>query len=102
MAFGLCNAPATFQRLMVAVLAGLKWKTLLVFMDDIGVFSKDFDTHLQDLKDVFIRLEETNLKLKPSKCHIFQKKLKFLGHVNFYACLIHRSRMSSRRNLYEF
>jgi hypothetical protein len=81
MAFGLCNAPATFQRLMDAVLAGLKWKTLLVYMDDICVFSKDFDTHLKDLKDVFIRLEEANLKLKPSKCHIFQKKLKFLGHV---------------------
>ena len=66
---------------MDAVLAGLKWKTLLVYMDDICVFSNDFETHLKDLKDVFIRLEEANLKLKPSKCQIFQKKLKFLGHV---------------------
>ena len=50
MAFGLTNAPATFQRLMDAVLTGLKWRTLLVYMDDICLFSKDFSTHLKRFK----------------------------------------------------
>ncbi len=81
MPFGLTNAPATFQRFMDAVLAGLKWKSLLVYMDDICIFSKCFDDHIRDLKDVFLRLRQANLKLKTSKCHLFQAQLKFLGHV---------------------
>ena len=81
MPFGLSNAPATFQRLMDAVLAGLKWKTLLVYMDDICCFSKDFESHVYDLSEIFERLRTANLKLKPSKCHLFQKQLKFLGHI---------------------
>ncbi len=51
--FGLCNAPSTFQRLMEFVLAGLTWKNCLVYIDDILVFSKDFASHLKDLKEVF-------------------------------------------------
>ena len=81
MPFGLTNAPATFQRFMDAVLSGSKWKTLLVYIDDICVFSRDFETHLKDLEEVFKRLQAANLKLKPSKCHLFQTKTKFLGHV---------------------
>jgi predicted aspartyl protease len=79
--FGLTNAPATFQRFMDAVLAGLKWKNLLCYMDDICVFSTTFENHLDDLKSVFMRLREAKLKLKPSKCHLFQKEIKFLGHL---------------------
>ncbi len=56
MPFGLCNAPATFQRCMDKCLAGLKWRSLLVYLDDIIVFSQDVKTHLEDLKDVFERL----------------------------------------------
>ena len=52
MPFGLCNAPATFQRMMDIVLTGLKWKTCLIYLDDVVVFSKSFDSHLSDLKDV--------------------------------------------------
>lgn len=81
MPFGLTNAPATFQRFMDAVLAGYKWKNLLVYMDDICVFSSSFEQHLQDLRDVFERLKSANLKLKPSKCHFAQSKIKFLGHI---------------------
>ncbi len=81
MPFGLTNAPATFQRFMDAILAGYKWRTLLVYMDDICVFSENFDQHLLDLKDVFECMRQAKLKLKPSKCHIFQTKIKFLGHI---------------------
>ena len=81
MPFGLTNSPATFQRFMDAVLAGLKWKSLLCYMDDICVFSTSFENHIDDLKSVFLRLRDAKLKLKPSKCHLFQREIKFLGHL---------------------
>jgi hypothetical protein len=55
MPFGLFNAPATFQRFMDATLAGLKWKTSLVYLDYKIVFSYTFDEHLVDLEEVFVR-----------------------------------------------
>ena len=81
LAFGLSNAPAVFQRLMDLVMAGLTWEICLVFLDDIIVMSKTFDEHLERLNIVFARLHSANLKLKPSKCHLFQEKVKFLGSV---------------------
>jgi hypothetical protein len=80
MPFGLCNAPATFQRFMDATMAGLKWKTLLVYMDDIIVFSATFNEHLNDLEEVFIRLKDANITLNLNKCSFFRKKIKYLGH----------------------
>lgn len=81
MPFGLCKAPATFQRLMGVVLGDLTFETLLVYLDDIIVFSSDFDTHCERLEVVFNRLRQHGLKLKPSKCHILRPKVKYLGHI---------------------
>jgi hypothetical protein len=81
MPFGLCNAPATFQRFMDATLASLKWKNLIVYLDDIVIFSPTFEQHIIDLREVFERLQNSNLKLKPSKCYICQDKINYLGHV---------------------
>ena len=81
MSFGLTNAPATFQRYMDAVLAGLKWNTLLVYIDDILVFSPTFEDHVRDVNNVLDRLLEANITLKPSKCNVFQKELLYLGHL---------------------
>ena len=81
MPFGLTNAPATSQRLMDAVFAGLKWRNLLVYLDDIIIFSNSFDQHIQDLSETFSRLKESKLKLKASKCHLFKKELTYLGHL---------------------
>ena len=81
MPFGLCNAPATFQRLMDSVLAGLQWSTCLVYMDDIVIVGKTFTDHLTNLQQVFQRLRQAGLKLKPSKCSLCQKTVHFLGHV---------------------
>ncbi len=81
MPFGLVNAPATFQRFMDRCLAGLKWRSLLVYLDDIIVFSKDVQTHLQDLQEVFIRLRANGLHLKASKCFLFKPEIEYLGHV---------------------
>lgn len=68
MPFGLCNAPATYQRAMQSILAGLNWVNCLVYIDDILVYSRTFENHLHDLREVFDRLKEANMLLKPSKC----------------------------------
>lgn len=81
MPFGLTNAPATFQRLMDIVLAGLKWQCCLVYIDDIVIYSPTFDKHLEDLGKVFSALREANLKLKVSKCCFCRKEMKYLGHI---------------------
>ena len=81
MPFGMSNAPATFQRLMDVVLSGLQWSTCLVCIDDLVIRGKTFGEHLQYLKEVLQRLRESNLKLQPPKCHLFQRKVDLLGHV---------------------
>ena len=81
MPFGLCNAPATFQRSMDLVLAGIKWKSCLVYIDDIIVFSKTFEEHIAELEELFTRLNKFNLKLKASKCFFCKKSVEYLGHV---------------------
>jgi len=68
MPFGLCNTPATFQRLMQVVLAGLEWKYCFVYLDNILVCSKTFGEHLEHLWLVFERLRRARLTLKPKKC----------------------------------
>ena len=81
MPFGLCNAPATFERLMEKVLRGLQWETCLVYLDDIIVLGRTFDEALGNLATVFSRLHDAGLKLKPKKCDLLREKVAFLGHV---------------------
>ena len=81
MPFGLTNTPATFQRLMESCLEDLNLHWCIIYMDDIVIFSKDLASHLERLEAVFWKLEEAGLKLKPSKCELFQRQLVYLGHV---------------------
>ena len=81
MPFGLCNAPATFERLMERVLGQLQWQICLCYIDDILVYSTTISEHLERLETVLSRLDQAHLKLKPKKCHFFQSKVTFLGHV---------------------
>jgi hypothetical protein len=81
MPFGLCNAPATFQRLMDQVLYDVTWKFALVYMDDIIIYSKTLEDHQQHLRKIFQLLIEAGLKLNPDKCDFFQKQILFLGHL---------------------
>ena len=81
MPFGLTNAPATFQRFMDAVLAGLKWRCVLVYLDDIIIFTKDVETHIQIIQDVLSRLKKHGLHLRADKCYFFKKEISYLGHV---------------------
>ncbi len=79
--FGPVNAPGYFQRMMDEVLGGLKWTSVLVYIDDLIVFSRTFEAHLGDLAAVFERLRESGLTLKPKKCQMFTDSVLYLGHV---------------------
>lgn len=81
MPFGLCNAPATFERLMETVLAGLQWDICLIYLDDVIVFGKEFEDMIENLSVIFERLLSAGLKLKPKKCTLFARKVEYLGHV---------------------
>jgi len=81
MPFGLCNAGATFQRLMDVVMSGLHLEVCLIYLDDIILFSRTIEEHLERLLRVLGRLRTAGLKLKPEKCSLMQKSVTFLGHV---------------------
>jgi len=81
LSFGLCNAPSQFDRIMELVMFGLTYDICLIYLDDILVFSETFEEHCDKLSTIFDHLERYTLKLKPTKCHLFQRKVKFLGHV---------------------
>ena len=81
MPFGLCNAPATFERLMEQVLLGLPQSTALVYLDDVLVPGRNFQEHLTNLREVFQRLREAHLKLSPEKCELLQREVRYLRHI---------------------
>ena len=80
MPFGLCNSPGTFQRLMMTIFRSELMEQVLIFLDDILVFSKDFEQQLARLRMVLSRLRQHNLKVEPSKCHLFKSEVAYLGH----------------------
>jgi len=80
MPYGLCNAPATFQRLMQRTLAGLG-SFCSVYVDDIIVFSSTVEEHLDHLTQVFGRLRKIGLKLHPQKCSFTRPEVLYLGHI---------------------
>lgn len=79
--FGLSSAPSMFQRLMNAVLGGLKWNVALVYLDDIVIWSSTVSEHLSRLREVFMRIRQARLKLKAKKCQLLRDEISFLGHV---------------------
>ena len=81
MLFGVCNALATFQRLMDMALKGLLWQSCLVYIDDMITVGRTFEEHLSNLAQAFERLENAGLKLQPHKCHLLQSEVRFLGHI---------------------
>ncbi len=78
---GVTNAPSTFQRVMEKCMGTSHPKEVLVFLDDLIVFSKSLEEHEERLMKVLNRLKEYGLKLSPNKCHFFMKSVKYLGHI---------------------
>lgn len=81
MAFGLCNAPASQQKLMSRILQGELMKCCVVYLDDVLIFSNSFEQHLKDVQRILDKLLAAGLKIKPSKCKFFCDTVDFLGHV---------------------
>ena len=77
--YGLCNAGASYQRMIDICLSGLPPNRILAYMDDIVVFSKTFSEHLKHLEQVFHRLQHSGISLKLSKCVFASEKVDFLG-----------------------
>ena len=81
MPFGLSNSPATFQRAMERCMGDLHLSKCLIYLDDVIIFSKTFEEHLERLEAVFRRLSEFGFRLKPSKCQFLQREVRYLGHL---------------------
>jgi len=81
MSFGLKNASATFQRLMNRVLHRLIGKFCAVYLDDIIIYSITFQDHCNHVQQVFNRLKEAGLKIKPEKCTFVESEVSYLGHI---------------------
>ena len=81
MPFGFTNAPSTFQSLMNDIFRPYLRKFILVFFDDILVYSKNLQDHLQHLESTFNLLQQHSLLAKRSKCYVAQAKVEYLGHI---------------------
>ena len=80
MPFGLCNAPPTFQRLMLNCLGELNLTYCLIYLDDVIIFSRTEKEHLERMRVVFDQFQEHGLKLKLSKCEVFKTEINYLAH----------------------
>jgi ribosome-interacting GTPase 1 len=81
MPFGLMNAPAIFQRMMDKIFHDIKDISVVIYIDDILIFSKDWEQHVKDVREVLKQLEENNLFLKITKCKFFITMVTFVGIV---------------------
>ncbi|CAC5409542.1 Transposon Ty3-I Gag-Pol polyprotein,Transposon Ty3-G Gag-Pol polyprotein [Mytilus coruscus] len=81
MPFGLCNAPVTFQCCIELILRSLQWQTVLIYLEDVIIYSSNIDEHFKHLNEVLTRLKNAGLKLKPSKCDLIKEEILYLGHI---------------------
>eukprot|EP00171_Calliarthron_tuberculosum_P007336 IDg7336t1 len=79
--FGLTNALASFQRALDVIFTRYKWETRLVYLDNVIVFFKNTEEHLEHVHLVLTALHKAGISLKIDKCHFFARKIKYLGHI---------------------
>lgn len=80
MPFGLRNGPSIFQRVMQGILAPYLWIFCLVYIDDIIIYSKSYEEHIEHLDKVLEAIEKAGITLSPVKCHLFYSSVLLLGH----------------------
>ena len=81
MNFGMTNAPSTYVTLMNTIFRPLSGKSVVIYLNNIIIFSKSKTQHMLDLRNVIKILQENQLYAKPSKCQFYKKSLTFLGHI---------------------
>ena len=81
MPFGLCNAPSTFQNAMEIILQLILNTFVMVYVDDIIIFSKNLNEHISHLKQVFTLLQKAGMKIKVQKCRFARQEVEYLGHI---------------------
>lgn len=81
MPFGLKGAPATCQRVVDKIIAGKKYVSVVVYLDDVVVYNKSFDDQLIDLEDVLQRFKAADLRFRPDKCRFLANSIQYLGHI---------------------
>ena len=80
MPMGLCNSPATFQRLMQHIFNDLVFQILLIYLDDLIIYSSTLEEHVERLEKTFMRLKEHGLKLNGNKCHFCKEEVNYLDY----------------------
>lgn len=81
MPFGLCNAPSTFQRAVNCIFQSQLRKYVLVFFNDILIYSKTWEDHLRHLREIMSILSQHHFHIKPSKCAFGEMEVEYLGHI---------------------
>ena len=81
MPFGLKNSPSTFERVIEHVFTEELWNFILVYLDDIIIYSNTFEEHLQHIEAALLKLREAHLKANPEKCDFGEIEIAFLGHI---------------------
>lgn len=81
MPLGLTNAPASFHRALDIILSRYKWKTCLVYIDDVIIFSSSVEEQISHVDTVLTALRKAGISLMIDKCEFFTKTVKYLGHI---------------------